>query len=85
MTHRPEALSQWFTEVSTHMPHMGKRQAMELALYSFGMALTGRCGVSSIVCFRSVLLGKRENTLWQRLREVTYEAERRGGAQRGPE
>ena len=58
---------------------------MGLALYSFGVALTGRCAISSIVCFLSVLLGKRENTLRQRLREVTYEAERRSGAQRGPE
>ena len=80
MTHRPEALSQWFTEVSTHMPHLSKRQAMGLALYSFGMALTERCGISSIVCFLSVLPGERENTLRQRLREVAYEAEaKRGG------
>ena len=82
MTHRPEALSQWFAEVSTHMPQLSKRQAMGLALYSFGIALTGRCGISSIVCFLSVLLGERENTLRQRLREVTYEAEAKRGAQR---
>ncbi len=82
MPQRLAELSPWFAEVSTHMPHLSKRQAMGLALYSFGMALTRRCGISSIVCFLSVLLGQSENTLRQRLREVTYEAAAKRGAQR---
>jgi hypothetical protein len=82
MTHHPQALSQWAAEVSTHLPHLSKRQALGLALYSFGMVLTQRSGISSIVCFLSVVLDKKEAALRQQLREVTYEAAAKRGAQR---
>lgn len=82
MANHPRALSQWAAEVSTHMPHLSKRQAMGLALYSFGMVITQRCGISSIVCFLSGVLGKKEDALRQQLREVTYEADAKRGDKR---
>jgi hypothetical protein len=81
MSH-PEGLKQWNREVSTHLPHLSKTQAMILALYSFGMALTKRCGLTTIVTFLSLLLDEPPANLRQRLREWNYEAPQKRGAKR---
>lgn len=80
MAKHPTALSQWAGEVSTHLPHLSKPQAMVLALYSFGMVLVQSCGISRIVCFLSGVTDYREEALRQRLRESLYdEVDKRGG------
>jgi len=78
----PEALKQWYAEVSTHLPHLSKSMAMVLALYSFGMVMTGRCGLTVIVTFLSLLLGESPQNLRQRLREWNYEAGQKSGQKR---
>jgi hypothetical protein len=79
MAKHPTALSQWAGEVSTHLPHLSKPQAMVLALYSFGMVLVQSCGLSRIVCFLSGVTDYQEDALRQRLRESLYdEADKRG-------
>ena len=55
----PQALCEWETVVSSHMPHLSKPQVKVLALYSFGMAMTRSCGLTGIACFLSGLLGKK--------------------------
>ena len=75
-------LSQWTAEVSKKIPHLSKPQAAGLALYSFGMVLVQSCGISSIAYGLSLLLGQKENTLRQRLRELTYDAADKRGEQR---
>ena len=55
---------------------------MVLAMYSFGMVITQRCGISSIVCVLSGLLDKSEDALRQQLREITYDAADKRGAKR---
>ena len=64
------------------MAHLSKRQAMVLALYSFGMAMTGRCGMTTIVTFLSLLLAESPDRLRQRLREWNYEAAQKRGHKR---
>ena len=66
MSH-PKELEQWCGEVSSNLPHLSKSLAMVLSLYSFGMVMTGRCGLTTIVTFLSLLLGKDPGNLRQRL------------------
>lgn len=81
MSH-PNELKQWTQEVSRQMAHLSRTQAMVLAMYSFGMVLTGRCGLTTIVTFLSLLLGQSPHNLRQRLREWNYEAEQKRGRKR---
>ncbi len=81
MSH-PAELKQWNAEVSTRMTQLSKTQAMVLGLYSFGMVMTGRCGLSSIAVFLSLVLGEGPGRVRQRLREWNYEASQKRGKQR---
>lgn len=81
MSH-PTELEQWCAEVSSNLPHLSKNMAMVLSLYSFGMALTGRCGLTIIVVFLSLLLEQAPDNLRQRLREWNYEASQKRGDKR---
>jgi hypothetical protein len=81
MSH-PEEVKQWYEEVSRQMAHLSKTQAMVLTLYSFGMVMTGRCGMTTIVSFLSLLLAVSPANLRQRLREWNYEAGHKRGAKR---
>ena len=82
MARHATALSQWIEEVSRRLPPLSRTQATVLALYSFGMVVAGSCGLSSVVCALSLLLGQKENTLRQRLREWYLEAESKKGEKR---
>jgi len=55
------------------MPHLSKPHAVVLALWSFGMVVTKSCGLTTVAAFLATLLGKKENTLRQRLREWYWE------------
>lgn len=79
---QPQALWQWESEVSSRMPHLSKPQARVLAWYSFGMVVTRSSGRSTVAGFLAGVLGKNESSLRQRLREWSYEAEDKKGAQR---
>lgn len=73
MSHK-EGLFQWMSVVSRQMRQMSKPQAMTLALFSFGMVMTRRCGVTSISHFLALLTGKKSQSFRQRLREWCYDA-----------
>jgi Transposase DDE domain len=75
-------LSQWVGVVSSKMPHLSRNQAMVLAMYSFGMVMVQSCGMRSIAYFLGLLLEEKENSVRQRLREWTYEADAKRGQQR---
>ena len=64
-----EALSSWKLEMTSRFPQLSKPQATVLALWSFGMVMTGSCGLTTVSYFLAALLGRKENTLRQRLRE----------------
>jgi hypothetical protein len=81
MSH-PEALSQWETLVSTHLPHLSRPQARVLAGWSYGMVLAKSCGITSVVAILAPLLKQSESTLRQRLRAWWYPREHKKGTQR---
>ena len=60
---------EWMRTVTTKMPHLSKPQAVVLAMWSFGMVMTGCCGLSTVAVFLALVLGKKENTVRQQLRE----------------
>jgi hypothetical protein len=78
----PKALSQWETQVSTHLPHLSRPQARVLAWWSYGMVLAKSCGITSVVAILAPLLQQSESTMRQRLREWCYPREQKKGKQR---
>lgn len=79
---RQSGLETWVDTVGEQMPHLSKPQAVVLALWSFGMVITGSCGLSTVAAFLGHLLGSKDNTLRQRLREWYRDAEDKKGEKR---
>lgn len=79
---RQQELYQWKCEISSHLSHLSKPQATVLALWSYGMALTRSCALTMVLLILAPLLGYKENTLRQRLREWYYDADKKRGSQR---
>ncbi len=77
-----KAVSQWTTEVTTHLPHLSKPQATVLALWSLGMVLARSCALSAVASWLAAWLGRKENRVRQQLREFCYDAPAKRGAQR---
>ena len=48
--------------VSTNLPALSKPQATVLGLWSFGMALSKSCGLTSVAVFLAAVLGCKEAT-----------------------
>jgi hypothetical protein len=61
------------------MPHLSKPQAKVLAMWSFGIAMTQSSGLTTVSIFLAKLLGIKENTARQRLRESLRDAEEKKG------
>ena len=66
---RPQPLDDWTRQVADAFPHLSRPQATVLALYSFGMFLAQRCGLSSVVTALVPVLGVGFHTLRSRLQE----------------
>jgi len=73
---------QWMLVVREHLPQLSKPQATVLALWSFGVVIVGTCGLTSVAGFLGSVLGQKENTVRQRLREWSWEAAAKQGDQR---
>lgn len=78
----PPGLLQWTHEVSTHLPHLSHPQAVVLAWWSYGIATTRCCGLTTVATFLALLRSERANTVRQRLREWCYDAQDKSGRQR---
>lgn len=79
--HRP--LYSWTEEVVTHFSgHLSRSQATVLALYSFGMILAQKCGLTSIVLVLAPLLGLGVLTVKSRLQEFYQPQHVKSGAHR---
>ncbi len=78
MLYPPELLT-WTANVSSHLPHLSKTQAKVLAWYSFAVSVVQGSGISQVVCYLSDVLGQREETMRQRLREMLYDANDKRG------
>lgn len=70
-----EELRQWTRTVIQKMPHLSKSQAVVLAMWSFGIVMTQSSGLTTVSVFLAELLGKKENTVRQQLREWLRDAE----------
>jgi hypothetical protein len=66
------ALEEWKQTVAEHMPHLSAPQATVLALWSFGMVISHSCGLTSVSSSLATLIGVKENSVRQRIREWYY-------------
>jgi len=64
------------------MAHLSAPQAGVLALWSFGMVISQSCGLTSVSSGLALLLGEKENSVRQRIREWYYAKEDKRGAGR---
>lgn len=79
---RQDGVSAWAATVSRQLPMLSAPQAQVLALWSMGVVLAQRCGQTSVAAVLAQVLGQREATVRQRLREWCYAASDKRGAQR---
>src|SRR5258708_31543019 len=80
MSHQ-NGLEQWTGIVSRQMPQLSQSQARVLALYSFGVVVMRSSGMRTLSVFLGALLGRKENSVRQQLREFCYDApDKRGQA-----
>jgi len=79
MSH-PDRLSQWESEVSSAFPHLSRPQLRGLVLWSAGIALSGCAGIVQISALLALILGQREQAVFQRLREWYLPAKQKSGA-----
>lgn len=77
-----QQLDQWAMTVAEHLPQLSKPQATVLALWSFGMAITKSCALTTVMLFLATLLKVKENTMRQRLREWCYSRKDKRGNKR---
>lgn len=78
----PEELECWIEELSSAFPSLNSKQKEVLGLYSYGMAMTQRCGQTIVLAFLALLLKLKAENIRQRLKEFIYEAEAKRGKQR---
>lgn len=78
----PQRLSAWQHEVSSAFAHLSKTQALGLALWSAGIALTGSGGIAQVSALLAQVLEQKEGTVFQRLREWYLDARHKRGAHR---
>lgn len=82
MTRHP-GLWQWQQIVSTRFPHLSRPQALLLALWSVGIVLAQRCGLSSVALVLATVLGQTVAAMHERLRDWYRCAPHKSGARRG--
>src|SRR5437660_10451922 len=82
MSRHPE-LYRWSQQLASRFPGLPPVFVALLALWSLGMILAHRCGLSSVACHLARLLDQKDNTVRQRLREFYQEKEAKAGAKHG--
>jgi hypothetical protein len=82
MSRHPQ-LYHWQQTLARRFPQLPKTFVVLLALWTLGMILARRCGLSSVALFLARTLGRKENTLRQRLREFYQEKTAKAGAKQG--
>jgi hypothetical protein len=76
-------LYRWPEQLGSRFPGLPPVFVALLALWSLGMILARRCGLDSAAAHLAPLLGQKDNTVRQRLREFYQEKEAKAGAKRG--
>lgn len=77
-----QALQEWISTVSQHLPHLSRPQATILALWSFGMVMTHSCGLTTVADCLAPLLQCKPDAVRERLRDEYREAAAKKGRQR---
>ena len=80
---RPLQLTQWRDHLASRFEDLPAPVVTVLALYSFGMILSGASGLSSVVLFLARHLGCTFHSLKKRLREFYLEAPAKSGVKQG--
>jgi hypothetical protein len=78
----PKQLTQWEELLRENLPRLSLAQVTVLALYSFAVASSGSCGLTSVAMCLALLLQLPWQRLRQRLREFYKPAETKRGKQR---
>jgi hypothetical protein len=76
-------LSQWQQLVSTQFSHLSRPQVLGLSLWSAGIVLAQRCGLTQVAVVLAYLLGRREAAVREQLRDTYRDAPHKSGAKRG--
>src|SRR5882762_3076142 len=75
-------VTEWTQTIQAHMPHLSKPKDTVLTLRSLGMVLARSCALTAVSAFLAPLLGRKEHTVRQQLREFCYEAAAKRGTDR---
>ena len=81
--HHIKQLEEWKSIIGENLPHLSKPQATVLAIWSFGIAITRTCALTTVSFFMAVLLDRKENTMKQRLREWYCDKKDKKGRKKG--
>lgn len=82
MRDNPQAYQEWMKTVVKKMPHLSKSQARGLAMWSFAIAITHSCGLSTATVFLAQILRKKENNVREQLRQWYREQNQKYGRKR---
>lgn len=80
---RPQAYIEWLKVIFKQMPHLSKPQALVLGMWSFAIAMTHFCGLSTVSVFLAEILEQPENTVRERLRQWYLDGGEKKGRKRG--
>ena len=80
---RPQAYLEWLKVILNKMPHLSKPQALVLGMWSFAIAMTHFCGLSTVTVFLAEILEQPENTVRERLRQWYLDGGEQKGRKRG--
>ena len=69
MVNSPQAYQEWLRVIIKKMSHLSKSQAVGLAMWSFAIAMTHSCGLSTVTVFLAQLLNRKEDKVREELRQ----------------
>jgi hypothetical protein len=81
--HQPQVYKEWLRMVIKQMSHLSKPQAVVLSMWSFAIAMTHHCGLSTVTVFLAEIFEQPENTLRERLRQWYFSSSEKKGKKRG--
>ena len=78
----PQAYQEWLRVVLKQMSHLSKPQAVVLSMWSFAIAMTHSCGLSTVTVFLAQIIEQPENTVRERLRQWYCDGQTKEGRKR---
>lgn len=82
MVNSPQAYQEWLRVIIKKMSHLSKSQAIGLAMWSFAIAMTHSCGLSTVTVFLAQVLNRKENNVREQLRQWYREKSHKYGRKR---